>query len=92
MVSQNKDNQLHISSTISVIHNFRMCFNFHFVTDCKNDYNFNCHHFLVLSLIHSLHLIQTKQTDKLMLSVSEKLSGVFFEGLIVQLQMLFQIM
>ena len=41
MVGQNKDSELHISSTISVIHNFRICFDFHFVMDCKNDYNFN---------------------------------------------------
>ena len=41
MVGQNKDSELHISSTILVIHNFRICFDFHFVMDCKNDYNFN---------------------------------------------------
>ena len=47
----------------------------------KNDYSFNCLG-ITLSfprpLIHSLHLVQTKEASKLMLSVSEKLSDKGF--------------
>ena len=84
MVSQNKDNQLHISTTIFGDTELLNVFNFHFAMDCKNNYNCNCLGITLsfprsLSLIYLQHLAQTKEIRKLMLSVSE----VFFKGLIV---------
>ena len=84
MVSQNKDNQLHISTTIFGDTELLNVFNFHFAMDCKNNYNCNCLGITLsfprsLSLIYLQHLAQTKEIRKLMLSVFE----VFFKGLIV---------
>ena len=64
MVSQNKDNQLHISTTIFGDTELLNVFNFHFAMDCKNNYNCNCLG-ITLSFPRSLsHLFAAFSTNK----------------------------
>ena len=93
LVGQNKDNQLHISSTISVIQNFRICFNLHFVMDCKSDWNFNCLGITLSfprSLCHSFAAFSTNKRNKQVNIVSARKTfriKFSFEGLIVRVQL-----